>query len=223
MKLVSIDANPVPENVVMGTLRTLDGVGLRYARWAPPAGRKGTVCLFQGRAEFIEKYYETVSDLRARGFAVATLDWRGQGLSDRPLSDRHKGHVGDFSEYDADLEVFMREVVLPDCPPPLFALGHSMGAAVLIRAARQGHRWFDRIVLSTPMITLYGRGAGDGAGDAACRIRFQLCALRGDGGGGHATFRRQHADVRSGALCAQRRHSGGGARARLGGADGGLG
>ena len=46
----------------------------------------------------------------------------------------------------------MREVVLPDCPPPIFALGHSMGASVLIRAVRRGHRWFDRIVLSGPMI-----------------------------------------------------------------------
>ena len=66
-------------------------------------------------------------ELRARGFAVATFDWRGQGLSDRALDDPRKGHVGDFSEYELDLEVFMNEVVLPDCPPPLFAIGHSMG------------------------------------------------------------------------------------------------
>ncbi len=156
MKLVSIPANPVPDDVETGMLRTSDGVSLRYARWAPPAGRRGTVCLFQGRAEFIEKYYETANDLRARGFAVATLDWRGQGLSDRLLSDPLKGHVGNFSEYDLDLQTFMQEIVLPDCPPPIFALGHSMGGAVLIRAARQGRRWFDRIVLSAPMIMLRG-------------------------------------------------------------------
>jgi lysophospholipase len=48
----------------------------------------------------------------------------------------------------------MREIVLPDCPPPFFALGHSMGATVLIRAVSRGHRWFDRIVLSAPMIAL---------------------------------------------------------------------
>ena len=161
MRLVSIPANPVPDDVITGTLKTRDGVGVRFARWPPPPGRKGTVCLFQGRAEFIEKYFETVRELRARGFAVATLDWRGQGLSDRLLDDARKGHVGDFSEYEADLDVFMAEVVLPDCPPPLFALGHSMGASVMLRIARQGRRWFDRIVLSTPMIELAGmRGSG---------------------------------------------------------------
>jgi lysophospholipase len=159
MKLISIPANPVPDHYIAGSLKTPDGVSLRYARWQPPAGRKGTVCILQGRGEWIEKYFETVRDLRARGFAVAALDWRGQGLSDRALSDRHKGYVRDFSEYDSDLDTFMREIVLPDCPPPLFAIGHSTGATVLIRAAYQGRRWFDRMVLIAPLIDLVGFGA----------------------------------------------------------------
>ena len=154
MKLVSIPANPVPDNVVTGAFKTSDGVALRFGRWAPPPGRKGTVVVLQGRAEYIEKYFETVRDLRARGFAVATFDWRGQGLSDRALTDRHKGHVRNFSQYAADLETFMEQVVLPDCPPPIFALGHSMGGAVAIRACHDGSRWFERMVLSAPMIAL---------------------------------------------------------------------
>ncbi len=158
MKLISIPANPVPDNFVTGMLKTPDGVSLRFARWQPPAGRRGTVCIFPGRGEWIEKYFETVRDLRARGFAVATLDWRGQGLSDRALRDRRKGFVRDFSEYDSDLETFMGEIVLPDCPPPLFALGHSTGATVLIRAAYRRRRWFDRMVLIAPLIALAGAG-----------------------------------------------------------------
>jgi lysophospholipase len=172
MTLVSIPANPAPEDVVTGTLKTPDGVSLRFARWAPPPGRKGTVCLFQGRAEFIEKYFETVRDLRARGFAVATLDWRGQGLSDRALRNSRKGYVRDFARYDVDLDTFIREVVLPDCPPPFFALAHSMGASILLRAAYQGHRWFDRTVLLAPMIALPGmrRSALTRAGVKALRL-----------------------------------------------------
>jgi lysophospholipase len=164
MSLVSIPANPVPDNFVTDFLKTRDGVSIRFARWQPPAGRRGTVCIFQGRGEWIEKYFETVRDLRARGFAVATIDWRGQGLSQRALADRRKGFVRDFSEYDADLEVFMREIVLPDCPPPLFAIGHSTGATVLIRAAYRGHRWFDRVVLIAPLIGIAGAGASPGTG-----------------------------------------------------------
>jgi lysophospholipase len=156
MDLVSIPANPVPEDAVTGTIKAHDGVTLRFARWRPPPGRKGTVCLFQGRTEFIEKYFETVRELRARGFAVATLDWRGQGRSERLLNDPRKGHVNDFSEYEQDIDAFMNQVVLPDCPPPLFAIGHSMGGTVMLRVARRGSRWFDRIVLSAPLIRLAG-------------------------------------------------------------------
>jgi len=156
MTLVSIPANPVPDGAVTGTLKTRDGVALRFARWAPPPGRKGTVCLFQGRAEFIEKYFETVRDLRSRGFAVATLDWRGQGMSERALRNPRKGYVRSFSQYQIDLEAFINEVVLPDCPPPIFALAHSMGALILLRAAYAGVRWFDRMVLLSPMIALPG-------------------------------------------------------------------
>ena len=156
MHLVSIPANPVPEGALIGTLRTPDGAALRFARWPTPSGRKGTVCLFHGRAEFIEKYFESVCELQSRGFAVATLDWRGQGMSGRALADTRKGYVRNFDEYGLDLTTFMREIVLPDCPPPFFALGHSMGASVLLRGVWQGQRWFDRMVLSTPMIALPG-------------------------------------------------------------------
>ena len=187
MQLTSIPANPVPEGATVGTVKTSDGVVLRFARWEPPPGRKGTVCVFPGRAEFIEKYFEVVRDARARGFAVAVLDWRGQGLSERALPDARKGHVHDFSEYDRDLEAFVKEVVLPDCPPPLFALGHSMGGAVLLRAAHQGQRWFDRIVLSGPMIDIAGA-----AGSRVARVSARFMRLIGfgssyvPGGGGTA-------------------------------------
>ncbi len=170
MKLVSIPANPAPDDHVVGALKTPDGVVLRFARWQPPAGRRGTVCLFQGRSEWIEKYFETVRDLRARGFAVATLDWRGQGFSDRALKDRRKGYVRDFAEYDTDLETFMQQVVLPDCPPPYFALGHSTGATVLIRAAYRGRRWFERMVLIAPLIALGGVDYAMGAGGLIVRV-----------------------------------------------------
>jgi lysophospholipase len=176
MDLVSIPANPVPEGAVTGALKTRDGVTLRFARWHPPPGRKGTVCLFQGRAEFIEKYFETVRELRNRGFAVATIDWRGQGGSERVLSDPRKGHVGDFAEYERDIEVLMNEVVLPDCPPPIFAIGHSMGGTVMMRVARQGSRWFDRIVLSAPMLRLAGNRSA-----APARITAGVMRLFGMG------------------------------------------
>jgi lysophospholipase len=155
MALVSIPSNPIPEGAIEGRIAAADGVQLRYAHW--PAGdvrRQGTVCVFPGRAEMIEKYFEVVSELRARGFAVAVLDWRGQGGSARALADPRKGHVRDFAEYQLDLDAFMKQIVLPDCPPPYFALAHSMGAANVLRALHEERRWFDRVVLCAPMVDL---------------------------------------------------------------------
>ncbi len=177
MTLVSIPANPVPDNVVTGTIKTPDGAELRFARWAPPAGRKGTVCVFTGRSEQIEKYFETVRDLRDRGFAVAMIDWRGQGHSSRRLRDPRKGYVRDFSDFEIDVETFVQQVVLPDCPPPYFALAHSMGGAVMLRIAHAGKRWFDRMVLSAPMIDLPGRSTS-----LAATVLLRTLRLTGQGG-----------------------------------------
>ncbi|MGY3547942.1 lysophospholipase [Bradyrhizobium sp. USDA 4472] len=177
MTLVSIPSNPVPEDVVSGTIKTPDGVELRFARWAPPANRKGTVCVFTGRSEQIEKYFETVRDLRDRGFAVAIVDWRGQGHSARRLRDPRKGYVRNFADYEIDVEAFVQQVVLPDCPPPYFALAHSMGGAVLLRLAHAGKRWFDRMVLSAPMIDLPGRST-------SFPVRLMLKTMRMMGRGG---------------------------------------
>src|SRR4029079_12436630 len=119
MKLVSIPANPVPDHVVSGAIKTPHGVNLRFARWDPPPGRKGTVVILQGRAEFIEKYFESVRDLRARGFAVSRVACRWKGCSDRALTDGRKGYVRNFADYHTDLGGIMEQVVLPDCPPPI--------------------------------------------------------------------------------------------------------
>ena len=76
-----------------------------------------------------------------------------------------------FSEFDIDLETFMREVVLPDCPPPFFALAHSMGATVVIRAVARGQR-VDRVVLSAPMLGIAFVQSSAFAGTLLRAMRF---------------------------------------------------
>jgi lysophospholipase len=103
---------------------------------------------------------------------VATLDWRGQGRSFRALSDRRKSHVDDFAEYDKDLVRFMKDVVLPDCPPPYVALAHSMGGNILMRAATQQGSLFSRIVMSAPLIAIADEKLGMPQGLAQSLAEF---------------------------------------------------
>ena len=152
MDLVALARNPIPSGPVVGAFAGHDGTQLRFARWDATRGpRRGTACIFMGRGEFIEKYFEVIADLRRRGYAVAIHDWRGQGGSARALANSRKGHVKSFAEYDADLTRFMKDVVLPDCPPPYIALAHSMGGNILMRHATIQGSWFDRIILTAPM------------------------------------------------------------------------
>lgn len=156
MELVTLAKNPVPSGATVGTFKGYDGAKLRFARWdATRMPRRGTVCLFGGRTEFIEKYFEVIADLRRRGFGVATMDWRGQGGSQRMLANPRKGYVRGFWEYDRDLIRFMKDIVLPDCLPPFIGLAHSMGGNVLLRNATMPGLWFERIVLSAPMIAIH--------------------------------------------------------------------
>ncbi len=140
------------------------GAVLRTARWMPREGvdvrkrpvplARGTVLICTGRSEFIEKYFDVVEDLQLRGFAVVVFDWRGQGLSDRSLGNRQKGHVVHFRDYGRDLESVVTQVLEPFCPKPWYCLAHSMGGAIAMNYAADHPKVFDRLVLSAPMIEI---------------------------------------------------------------------
>jgi lysophospholipase len=137
------------------------GVALRYAVWrARPnqgAAPRGSVIILPGRGEFIEKYaIEVVPELLERGWQVYAIDWRGQGLSGRSLSDAQRGHIDSFDTYVADLEALWREAVAPEAPQPVVALAHSMGGHTLLRwlAERDGAPPIAAAVLAAPMTGL---------------------------------------------------------------------
>lgn len=110
-----------------------DGVRLRLGSWTHP-GAQGTVLLLPGRTEYIEKYGRAAGDLRARGFATVVIDWRGQGLADRPLDDPMSGHVGDFAEYQLDFDAMVGFARAQGLPEPYYLMAHSMGGCIGLRA-----------------------------------------------------------------------------------------
>ena len=156
MALMPTIDNPAPPGAVEQDVYASDGVRLRAVHWVSSSDGRGTVTVLGGRGEFIEKYFEVVADLLARGFAVATMDWRGQGGSERALRNARKGHVDDFSYFERDLDALVGSVLRPHCPPPWFGLGHSMGAAILLMVDSAGRSPFERLVLTSPMIAVKG-------------------------------------------------------------------
>ena len=155
MELISTPENPVPRGADCTRVVTSDGYHLR-AMSVRVSNAKGTVVILGGRADFIERYFETTRDLMARSFCVASVDLRGQGGSQRLTEKRMRGHVDHFEEYDEDIRAFMTQVVLPDCPPPYYVLAHSTGGNIILRLIRT-RNWFKKCVLVAPLIDLnYG-------------------------------------------------------------------
>lgn len=119
---------------------TSDGVRIRVGHWPRDAKTRsqGTILLFPGRTEYIEKYGRNTSDLTARGFDVLVIDWRGQGLADRPDAQRAVGHVGHFDEYQRDVAAMMELAGGLELARPFVLLGHSMGGCIGLRALHNG-------------------------------------------------------------------------------------
>ncbi|MBX9740471.1 MAG: alpha/beta hydrolase [Beijerinckiaceae bacterium] len=191
MDLTVTHDNPVPPGASVGAIRAADGVTLRVARWMPQSEPRGTLLIATGRSEFIEKYFETIGEALTRGLVVVCFDWRGQGLSDRELSNPAKGHIDDFALYERDLWSITEQVLGPFCPKPWFALAHSMGAAILLEQARRNRSPFARMVLTAPMIDIFGlRQPGFARCLAIILDSFGLGGAFIPGGGGRALIDR---------------------------------
>jgi lysophospholipase len=130
------DVSTHPAGAEAFWLMTRDGVRIRIAVWR--AGTGGTVLMFPGRTEYIEKYTHVAAEMGARGFATVIVDWRGQGLADRLVADRAMGHVHRFQDYQHDVAAVTDAVKAQGLPGPMFLMAHSMGGCIGLRSLIKG-------------------------------------------------------------------------------------
>ncbi|MEO0328973.1 MAG: alpha/beta hydrolase [Pseudomonadota bacterium] len=136
-----------------GVLEVEDAVRLRYAHWRNEHYLgNGTVLLLQGRSEYIEKQYETISDLLKLGFDVIAFDWRGHGGSSRVSTNSNIGYVDDFQDYVTDLNAILDQILLPEARAPFSIIAHSTGALVSLLAGPSLQNRIERMVFSAPFL-----------------------------------------------------------------------
>jgi lysophospholipase len=151
--LFGTPAAPVPPGASAEWFAGAGGLRLRAALF-PANAPRGSVVLSGGRTEPIEKYFEVADELNARGFTVVCHDWRGQGLSQRLLAERLKGHAVGYADVLQDYKDLL-DTFEARLPKPWIALGHSMGGALTALALVTGERRFSAAVLTAPMFGIF--------------------------------------------------------------------
>lgn len=135
--------------------RAADGWPLRRfdlpAKVQPP---RGSILFAGGRGDIVEKYLELIAHWHAAGWAVTSLDWRGQGGSGRMTGNARVGHVDTFDTYIADFEAFYAEWA-EQAAGPCVLVGHSMGGHLALRAMVERQAAPDAAVLVAPMLGLH--------------------------------------------------------------------
>lgn len=140
-----------PAGFQWGDFSNLKNAKIRYGFLQPEGEVKGTMVISTGFREPIEKYFEVIREMTAKGFAVWVMDWRGQGGSDRYLKGQpQKMYSEGYDEQIATLHQFVDEVVKKS-PGPLILTAHSMGAHIGLRYLKEHDGVFDSAVLSAPM------------------------------------------------------------------------
>ena len=147
------DIHPGPDPAQAYWAETSDGKRIRLGVWQVE-GSKGTVLIFPGRTEYVEKYGLAAAEFAARGLSSIAIDWRGQGLADRMLDNPLTGQIDHFPDYQKDVAALMRAAPGLNLPRPYFLVAHSMGGSIGLRAVMEGLA-VQAVAFSAPMWGIY--------------------------------------------------------------------
>jgi alpha-beta hydrolase superfamily lysophospholipase len=119
------------------------GIELYEQSWRPKVRPKAAVIVVHGLKDHSDRYAATAVKLVAQGYAVHAFDLRGHGRSGGA-----RVYVDSFSDYVADLAIFVERVRAREPNRPLFLFGHSMGGAIATLYTIDKHPDLRGLVLS---------------------------------------------------------------------------
>lgn len=147
------------DDAMMESWPAPDGWPLRRVRLAGQGAPRGCLLFLGGRADHIEKYDEALIGWAEQGWAVESVDWRGQGGSGRLIAGSALGHAEDFAAWLEDIEAYARDWrVRTEGRGPHVIVAHSMGGHLVLRALAEGRVKADAVVLVAPMLGIHTGG-----------------------------------------------------------------
>lgn len=155
------NAQSPPGEIVRFTAK--DGLQL-VAEHHPLPNPRGRVFILHGLAEHLRRYNNVVDELTGAGYACHLFDLRGHGRSEGT-----RGHVSRFSDYQNDLDVFVKETtgqssrateesdqqgtrVERGHKVPLFIFGHSLGGLIALNYVLHRPQVFDALAVGSPFL-----------------------------------------------------------------------
>ena len=154
-----------------------DGWPVRMLHWPRRDAGRSHVLVVTGRADFAEKYAETLHDLVDGGWGVSCFDWRGQGLSRRMGKTPMHGACPGFDVWLDDLAEVV-EWVVRRAEGPVAAAAHSMGGHMVLRHLAAGRGGIARAAVLAPMAGL----AASPLGPMLARVLAARMVKSGRGG-----------------------------------------
>ncbi|MBN3886734.1 MAG: lysophospholipase [Nostoc sp.] len=110
-----------------GTFQGVGGINLYYQSWHPEGKVRAILAISHGLGAHSDRYGNVIEQLIPKQYAVYTLDLRGHGRS-----PGQRGYINTWSEFREDLGAFLQLIQTQNPGCPVFILGHSLGAVIVL-------------------------------------------------------------------------------------------
>lgn len=123
-------------------------VAYRHIYHSPIAQK--LMVLVNGRAENMLKWTTIAHDFYQQGYDVLMFDHRGQGYSERLLTDKEKGYVDNFAYYAEDMYKILKNLTALYPYPKQYLLAHSLGGLISAHFLAKYENEFQKAVFCAP-------------------------------------------------------------------------
>jgi len=131
------------------------GLRLYYQRWRPHESARAVIVMLHGDFAQSGWYMNLPTHEVPRGYAVYAFDRRGWGRS-----PGQRGYIHAWSDYLDDLGVFLQVVRVAEPDHPLFLMGHTGSAVIVLEYALQHPDGLKGVFCVSPVLELAVLPAG---------------------------------------------------------------
>lgn len=145
-KFLPPDTQRVTPSLTAGQFVSFDGVRLPVQRWLPTGAPRAVIIALHGFNDYSHFIAPAASWWSGHGIAVYAYDQRGFGAS------QNHGRWPGRQVFALDLNAIVGEIRQRYIGVPVYLLGESMGAAVILEALAETSVRVDGIILSAPAV-----------------------------------------------------------------------